>query len=668
MKRILSLTLSSIFMLLTVPCSFADQAALVEETVLVALVSDKNNLPTRATYKSSGNWAITSPTYMDATIAVFNFGGATSVSQATLKLPLEAFYTQGGAAHLKIFAYAADGPVSLDDFSSGSRIPVAELDAVIASGNNSTDILSINVTGVTNAILSSSRLVAYRIVSALAPADVITPVFPAFRGVKFTSGIKLEFSPGSPSSAIVDRTSFDGYLLSLPGLSAPGIGAFDVTLRVVDHDSLTFALHSAVDVGTPGLIDGSALSGAQLLNCSAFSKPPGTEALMPGAPIYSAQTGRLDIPRLRHDGKDYQVQMQLVSAGEPMLFRLNSVEPVQPDTNSNGLLSIAEIGGNLSIQPSQDFIPLCHGWILIGDTSRNALVERNVITGATGHVYPFNTTPDKLVLDAANQIVYLTTKPATERLYRLNLVSKQITYRRLREGNRHLIPISLAPAENGNIFAILFDPDYLEEEPKGPANKGLWMGLINPNGMFVRPNVPMEEPKRIEYDPVRKHVLVATESNLVTFVFDPVTLTLDFVPNTDVTVGSGCTDFSISPDGYRLAYSCPQGNATVPRNSIIDMNPLDYYDADGEWNLNGSPISASFTADGETLIATDGARLYFFNVFNHLLRGSFNLDLAQGESVRKVRVSRDGQLVMVFMNATLDDATGRVYWLSMPVF
>jgi hypothetical protein len=111
MKKLLSLTLSSLFILLTVPWVFADQATLVEETVLVALVPDKSTLPTRATYQSTGNWAITSPTYMDATIAVFDFGGAAGVSQATLKLPLEAIYTQSGAAHLKVFAYAADGPV-----------------------------------------------------------------------------------------------------------------------------------------------------------------------------------------------------------------------------------------------------------------------------------------------------------------------------------------------------------------------------------------------------------------------------------------------------------------------------------------------------------------------------------------------------------------------------
>jgi len=71
----------------------------------------------------------------------------------------------------------------------------------------------------------------------------------------------------------------------------------------------------------------------------------------------------------------------------------------------------------------------------------------------------------------------------------------------------------------------------------------------------------MEEAVRIDYDRVRKLVLVATESNLASFILDRVALTLDFVPNTEVPVGSGCTDLSIS----LLAYSCPKGHSTVPR-------------------------------------------------------------------------------------------------------
>ncbi len=642
---------------------YADQAALLEQTTLVANIANVDDpVPTRASYQSSGNFAIASPNYVDATVLVFDFGSTASVSQAILQLPLEDYYPQAGAVSLKVFAYPAFGPTDLNDFSAGSKIPVSEFDALSVMDVNG--IISVNVTGVTNAILGVSPTVAYRIVSSLLPKDV-TEGFPVFRGAKFAANPAMEFSPGAPPVAPGDSVNFDGHYLTLPGLSAPGVGAYNVTLRLTDSANLVFALHSAQDITTPGLIDGSSLTGTQLLDCSAFSAPPGAQALLPGAPVYSSLSGTLEIPRLHYDGKLYSAQLQLVGAGEPLMFSLNAVTELTP--SSSNVLSLMEVGGSLSIQPSLDFIPLCHGWILIGDTKTNSLVERNIITGQTGRVYPFNTTPDQMMLDAANQMVYLTTQPASERLYKLNLATGTITYNLIREDGRHFVPKMLSLGEDGNIFALLFDPNY-EDEADPPAENGLWMGILNTNAQPLRPSIPLDSPVRLAYDPVRMHLIGTTVSNVVSFLYDPATHELSFVPGTDIPVGVGCTDLSISPNGYRLAYSCPQGNAPEPRLSIIDMNPLDYYDADGEWNLENSPISAVFTPDGETLVATDGVKLYFFNVFNHLLRTAYTLDLPEGQTVQKVRLSRDGDLVILFISAPLGQTQGQVYWLPLPSF
>jgi hypothetical protein len=63
--------------------------------------------------------------------------------------------------------------------------------------------------------------------------------------------------------------------------------------------------------------------------------------------------------------------------------------------------------------------------------------------------------------------------------------------------------------------------------------------------------------------------------------FDPLKNALTFVPFTDVAVGNSCTDFTTSPDGTRLAYTCPTGNRSEPNFSIVDMAPDDYFDSDG---------------------------------------------------------------------------------------
>ena len=73
-------------------------------------------------------------------------------------------------------------------------------------------------------------------------------------------------------------------------------------------------------------------------------------------------------------------------------------------------------------------------------------------------------------------------------------------------------------------------------------------------------------------------------------------------------VGTGCTDFNISPDGNRLAYTCPNGNYDEDF-SIADMDPENYYNNDGVWFFGTSPVSATFSADGTLLIGTDNQRL-----------------------------------------------------------
>ena len=194
------------------------------------------------------------------------------------------------------------------------------------------------------------------------------------------------------------------------------------------------------------------------------------------------------------------------------------------------------------------------------------------------------------------------------------------------------------------------------------------MGIFNKDGDPTRAAIPLLGPVRIEYDATKKHVFLTTESNLVTFDFNPNDQSITFVPGTDIAVGSGCTDFSISPDGERLAYSCPNGNESTPHTSIVDIDPRDYYNTDGEWFLEGAPVSAIFDPSGKTLIATDNEKLYFFDVETHLLLDSYPLGVEAGETVSKIRLSMDGEFVMLLMNAELNASAGKVYWLPLPKY
>ena len=430
-----------------------------------------------------------------------------------------------------------------------------------------------------------------------------------------------------------------------------------------DLESSQFVLRSATDITLPGSISTPGRRGLSLLDCSAFTAPPGSQTLTPVAPVFTSTTGILEVPSVIFSGREYSLKLQNVPGSNPMRFNILSLTEV-PAGAVAPTPTLVQFGGSLITEPSQDFIPLCHGWVLIGDTAKNALVERNVISGETGAVYKFNTIPDQLLLDPAAGAVFMTTHPASQRMYQLDIASGAFTFRRLREGGRDFIPRDMALGEDGKVFTLLFDPVYALEED-GPAKEGSWMGLFNNEGKPEIAAIPLLSPRRIEYDRLKKHLFLTTESNLVTFDFNTATQGLAFVPGTDIPVGSGCTDFSISPNGERLAYSCPQGNETTPHTSIVDMNPREYYDSDGEWLLDGAPVSATFDSSGAMLIATDGAKLYYFDAAQHRLLKSYPLGFPAGEVVKKIRPSMDGKLLLIFLDAGLNATTGKISWVPM---
>ena len=148
--------------------------------------------------------------------------------------------------------------------------------------------------------------------------------------------------------------------------------------------------------------------------------------------------------------------------------------------------------------------------------------------------------------------------------------------------------------------------------------------------------------------------------------FDPLTNALTFVPFTDVAVGHSCIDFTTSPDGTRLAYTCPTGNRSEPNFSIVDMAPDDYFDSDGQWYLGSEPVSATFNRAGTILIATDNDKLYFFDLVTHLILEDFELGLLDGESIKKIRISTDGNFLLIFLENEVHDDNSKFYWMPMP--
>ncbi len=660
--------------------AFADLANLVDQGVLVETnpeqAPEEEGEPVQeqtpvgegvdATYISSGGWAVTGPDFIDVATYVFDFVGTGSVSAATLILQLDEIHPQNESAPIELSFFSDDGEIEVSDYSIGFPSSIENIDAFALTETE----IRIDVTGAVNSSLNSSQFVGFRIKSSVLPSSVDESLLPTYTGVKFLDNPTLEFVPGDPPAVATDAARFDGYTMEVPSIDVTGVGEVGAQFRLVDPNELIFQLTFAElvseDPGPPPL------SGAELLDCAAF-EPPEFSLVSEGIASFSTISGILDAPSVNLDGEQIAVRLEYIEGSEPWLFETLALGAVQSGP-SDALISA--LGGGLVVEPAQDFVPLCHGWVLIGDYTRNRIVERNLISGETGATYPFNTRASQFTLDEENEILYFTVHPVSERLYKLDLNTGEIEHNQLSQvlfgdmGASYeygFAPFKLSMGVGGDIFALFKEGEGFDPENNIPfADTSNWMGLLDTDGNFRIDSIPLEEPVRIKYEPVQEHLFLTSESNLATFDFNTATNALDFVPGTDIAVGASCTDFDISPDGSRLAYTCPEGNYGDTEFGIVDMDPRDYHNNDGEWVFNDSPLSASFNGEGTLLIAADNERVYVFDVVTHLILEDFELGLLEGESVRKVRQSRDEDYIYLFLQNDIFAANSKFYWMPTP--
>lgn len=180
--RILTIVFSLWFGALSAVPALADEARLIAEAVLVErnpaaqqapaddeddiVTPDTVGLATNASYVSSGGWAVTSGEFIDKATYVFDFAEASSVSGATLILPIESVFPQNGSAPIKLEFFSDNGVIEFTDYTNGFPESIGRVDA---AGKTE---LRFDVTGAVNAALNTSRFVGFRALSTLAPSAV----------------------------------------------------------------------------------------------------------------------------------------------------------------------------------------------------------------------------------------------------------------------------------------------------------------------------------------------------------------------------------------------------------------------------------------------------------------------------------------------------------------
>ena len=85
-----------------------------------------------------------------------------------------------------------------------------------------------------------------------------------------------------------------------------GIGEIALQMRMIDANDLIFQLTQAEITGTG--VTAPSVSGADLLNCSAFA-PPTVSSVAVGASSYSINSGVLDVPSVNFNEEQLSFRM-----------------------------------------------------------------------------------------------------------------------------------------------------------------------------------------------------------------------------------------------------------------------------------------------------------------------------------------------------------------------
>ena len=86
------------------------------------------------------------------------------------------------------------------------------------------------------------------------------------------------------------------------------------------------------------------------------------------------------------------------------------------------VLEPAQGSGWIELGATSDFVPLCNGWLMIGDVANQRIAVRNAVDGREGAYYDLPAAPGDLELDEVAKVLYVAL-PDAQKLAELDLVT-----------------------------------------------------------------------------------------------------------------------------------------------------------------------------------------------------------------------------------------------------
>lgn len=456
------------------------------------------------------------------------------------------------------------------------------------------------------------------------------------------------FIPDLEGNYVIRLVVSDGMLSS---------GISTVTITSINTAPVANAgLNQTATVSTQTMLDGS---GSTDLNGDGLTYHWQLTLYPPGSNTQITNSGNVrpsftpDLPGL------YEAQLtvsdgKLVSAADPVR--------IVAEKNLTGLCSLfgtnsMPASGSATVNLSDDLIPLCHGWVLLRETNTNTIKRINIVTGNVGVNYSLSSAVASWELDADNAFLYVAHR-SEAKITKINLITNAQTSITLSKP-----AVDLAVANNGRLFAIL-EYDVIQ-------NKRL-VALIS--GLTEAIEKVYEHPlgEIAAYDRWHEQLILGNSYSLADryrYAFNTSTLSLTLVQTlSNAGTASPGDGFIISPDGNHVAFPNEFWGVGAVTN-ISDISSTDLSATLGNWPIGSVyPRSLAFDPFGEYLAVIEDfpgpSGLKIFSVATHALVTTDNNSVKSCafSFPRKVRFSRDGQIIFSYSNCGSPWNSGAIYW------
>lgn len=309
-------------------------------------------------------------------------------------------------------------------------------------------------------------------------------------------------------------------------------------------------------------------------------------------------------------------------------------------------------GDGLLLPDTEDFVPLCDGWVLLGDKDDNTILVYNHLIDLTMFEFPLVAAPTLMAFDYTSGLLYVAMESSTE-LSIVHVPAQTVSTVELGASIK-----GIAVADPGNAFVTL------DDAATAPSREVVWVSGLGAGVIDSWLGVGWEP--MIAYDNASTRLFLASEDGSLRrllFEEDPEDV-FDLVEDELIFgAGTGCRQLTVSPGGGRVALTCSEGNGIG--YTIFDFAGGELTTVNGEWATGAFPGAGQFSIGGGRLAATNGADLFVFNSGTHLkeIKEPVNLSDCQFNEALDVGFSAGDGLAYGLFRCGLAGDSAKLFWL-----